>query len=318
MAKILFELPDELESNLRKRVFEIYGTQRGGLTLSITQAIAEWLGKESSTGKTSTAASPPTEPRSPHENRYFEASAEGPEMVLNAVSAISSLVDEATFEVNRDGIFFRGMDPSHIAFIDIFLSKNDFGFYNVSLEQGIKFGIRVDEVKKILKKTHASPLDIYISTTSNLLTFEFDNMKIQSRLIESSQSSTHLPKLSFDTSMRLSRRVINQILSIEELGYEFLRLISGPESLTLESNNGLANLEARIPNDDGRLSVLEFKQESKAVYSLDYITKLLKSQISLDFIKGEFSSNMPLRLTVHLGKTGNSWIHFYLAPQVRD
>jgi len=35
------------------------------------------------------------------------------------ISAISTLVEEATFEATVEGISFRGMDPSHVALIDI-------------------------------------------------------------------------------------------------------------------------------------------------------------------------------------------------------
>ena len=35
------------------------------------------------------------------------------------ISAITTLVEEATFEATVEGISFRGMDPSHVALIDI-------------------------------------------------------------------------------------------------------------------------------------------------------------------------------------------------------
>jgi len=37
------------------------------------------------------------------------------------VKSISTIVEEATFNVSPEGITFRGMDPSHVALIDISL-----------------------------------------------------------------------------------------------------------------------------------------------------------------------------------------------------
>ena len=50
----------------------------------------------------------------------FVAKTKSPEEWKAVASAISTLVDEATFEATAEGISFRGMDPSHIALIDIF------------------------------------------------------------------------------------------------------------------------------------------------------------------------------------------------------
>ncbi|MGC1929096.1 MAG: hypothetical protein WA667_08985, partial [Candidatus Nitrosopolaris sp.] len=45
----------------------------------------------------------------------FVAKTRSPDEWKVIVSAISTLVDEATFEATVEGISFRGMDPSHVA-----------------------------------------------------------------------------------------------------------------------------------------------------------------------------------------------------------
>ncbi len=49
----------------------------------------------------------------------FSAKTSGSEEWKAVISAISTLVEEATFEATVEGISFRGMDPSHVALIDI-------------------------------------------------------------------------------------------------------------------------------------------------------------------------------------------------------
>ncbi len=36
----------------------------------------------------------------------------------NLMSAISALVEEATFDINSEGLKLRAMDPSHVAMVD--------------------------------------------------------------------------------------------------------------------------------------------------------------------------------------------------------
>ena len=63
------------------------------------------------------------------------------------LSAISDLVEDAMFIVNDDGITFRGMDPSHVALLDVTFPKSSFD--HLESETSF-FGIRVDDFKNRL------------------------------------------------------------------------------------------------------------------------------------------------------------------------
>ncbi|MCH7649413.1 MAG: DNA polymerase sliding clamp, partial [Thaumarchaeota archaeon] len=49
----------------------------------------------------------------------FAAKTSGSDDLKAIISAISTLVEEATFVATAEGITFRGTDPSHVALIDI-------------------------------------------------------------------------------------------------------------------------------------------------------------------------------------------------------
>jgi len=83
------------------------------------------------------------------------------------ISAISTLVEEATFEATVEGISFRGMDPSHVALIDISWPNSAFEKY--SCDSDIKFGVRIDEFSKLIKRAEKSEsIEINISEDSML------------------------------------------------------------------------------------------------------------------------------------------------------
>src|ERR1044071_136288 len=81
----------------------------------------------------------------------FSAKTKSPEEWKVVNSAISTLVDEATFEATSEGISFRGMDPSHVALIDIFWPNTAFESYKCDSE--LKFGVRISEFSKLIKRT---------------------------------------------------------------------------------------------------------------------------------------------------------------------
>ncbi len=78
----------------------------------------------------------------------FSAKTNGSDDLKAIISAISTLVEEATFVSNAEGITFRGMDPSHVALIDISWPNSAFEKYEC--DSDTKFGVRVDEFSKLI------------------------------------------------------------------------------------------------------------------------------------------------------------------------
>ena len=71
-------------------------------------------------------------------------------LLRDMVTAISILVDEATFKIEPDGLKLRAMDPSCVAMIDFEWSKSVFEEY-VSGEP-TKMCINISELLKLLKR----------------------------------------------------------------------------------------------------------------------------------------------------------------------
>ena len=92
------------------------------------------------------------------------------------ISAISTLVEEATFEATVEGISFRGMDPSHVALIDISWPNSAFEKYEC--DSDIKFGVRIDEFSKLIKRADKKDsIEISISEQNLLLVTVGKNKK---------------------------------------------------------------------------------------------------------------------------------------------
>ena len=110
------------------------------------------------------------------------------------ISAISTLVEEATFEATVEGISFRGMDPSHVALIDINWPNSAFEKYNC--DSDIKFGVRIDEFSKLIKRSDKSDsIEINISDDNMLLVTIGKNKKYKMRLLKALHLIHHSQKL---------------------------------------------------------------------------------------------------------------------------
>jgi len=248
----------------------------------------------------------------------FVAKTKSPEEWKIINSAISTLVDEATFEATSEGISFRGMDPSHVALIDIFWPNTAFDSYKCDSE--LKFGVRISEFSKLIKRTDKKDeLEVSISDQDVLRIKTSGSYKreYKMRLIESSSGSTPLPKLSFNSKLVLSLPSFDKILSDIEVVSEYVEIESYPEKIEFigKSDTGEA-IVIMEPNSEG-LEEIDVKEESKATYSLDYLLKIVKSISSVGVAAAiEYSTKMPIRLEFRISNIGR--IHFYLAPRVQD
>ena len=62
----------------------------------------------------------------------------------DAVNAISTLIDEATFSIDQEGIKLRAMDPSRVAMIDFAMQKTAFDEYVCT--ENLKICLKIGEL----------------------------------------------------------------------------------------------------------------------------------------------------------------------------
>ena len=232
------------------------------------------------------------------------------------ISSITTLVEEATFEATVEGITFRGMDPSHVALIDISWPNSAFEKYNC--DSDIKFGVRVDEFSKVIKRAEKKEsIEISISDDNMLQILIGKNKKWSMRLIEGSASDTPLPKISYDSKIGLSSSTFDKILGDIDVVSDYLSIKTATNNAEFsgkgDSGEAVINFEKGM---DG-LEELTVNQECTGTYSLEYLNPIVKAMGSTsNSIICEFSSGKPLRIEFKVSNIGR--IHFYLAPRVES
>jgi len=232
------------------------------------------------------------------------------------ISSITTLVEEATFEATVEGITFRGMDPSHVALIDISWPNSAFEKYNC--DSDIKFGVRVDEFSKVIKRADKKEsIEISISDDNMLQILIGKNKKWSMRLIEGSASDTPLPKISYDSKIGLSSSTFDKILGDIDVVSDYLSIKTATNNAEFsgkgDSGEAVINFEKGMEG----LEEITVNQECTGTYSLEYLNPIVKAMGSTsDSIICEFSSGKPLRIEFKVSNIGR--IHFYLAPRVES
>ena len=246
----------------------------------------------------------------------FSAKTSGSEEWKAVISAISTLVEEATFEATVEGISFRGMDPSHVALIDI--SWPNTAFEKYECDGDIKFGVRIDEFSKLIKRADKSnPIEINISDDNMLLVTIGKNKKYKMRLIESSASDTPLPKIPYDTKISLSSSSFDKVLGDVQVVSDYLTIDATEPQAEFSGKGDSGEVNIVLEKSKDELTELNVKADSSGTYSLEYLNPIVKAVgSSVETITCEFSSKKPLRIEFKVANIGR--IHFYLAPRVEN
>ncbi|MEM0446349.1 MAG: hypothetical protein QW574_02740 [Candidatus Nitrosocaldus sp.] len=268
------------------------------------------------------------------------------------VSAISTIVEEATFEATSEGISFRGMDPSHVALIDVQLLNSAFEHY--LCDGSIRFAVRVDEFLKLLKRAGKDDsIEISIgkivgvegregrgegieekgevaegreeeavavtSAEENLLSIKMVSKytrQYKMRLIESTSSSTPLPKISFNTKVVMKMGSFIEALKDVEIVSDYITMRCNGNTLQLIGKGDSGDAIITFKQGDEGIEEMNSNGESSATYSLEYLGGVVKAVDNAESVVIEYSTRMPLRLEFKMPYMCK--IYFYLAPRVES
>ena len=98
------------------------------------------------------------------------------------------------------------------------------------------------------------------------------------RLIESSASSTPLPKLNFNSKMVLNAVAFDKVLSDVQVVSEYILIESESKRVEFSGKGDSGEADIILESESAGLqATLEVKENSKATYSLDYLTKITKA-----------------------------------------
>ena len=246
----------------------------------------------------------------------FSAKTKGSDDLKAIISAISTLVEEATFVSTAEGITFRGMDPSHVALIDISWPNSAFEKYEC--DSDIKFGVRIDEFSKLIKRADKKDsIEISISDQNMLFVTIGKNKKYKMRLIESSATDTPLPKIPYDSKIILSAAKFDKILGDVQVVSDYLTIHTADSNGDFSGKGDSGEVTIELEKDDDNIEEISSTEDSEGTYSLEYLNPVIKAVgTSVGFITCEFSSSKPLRIEFKVANIGR--IHFYLAPRVES
>jgi proliferating cell nuclear antigen len=251
------------------------------------------------------------------EKEMFKLKVTDAKPLRDMTTAIAILVDEATFKIDPDGIKLRAMDPSRVAMIDFEWPKTVFEEY--VCQEPTKMCINISELLKLLKRAGKDE-SVELSLDEKTGRLQVKIMGKYSRnftmpTLEASEEEVPTPKIAFNVKAKATTQGLSQAVEDAQLVSDHVRLEAEADKLTLSATGDLMGATITLAKGSDALLDIEAKENSKATFSLSYLSEIIKAaSATSDIATIEFSTDMPVRIDFQQVKEGK--LTFFLAPRI--
>jgi proliferating cell nuclear antigen len=237
----------------------------------------------------------------------------------DVLSAASTIVDEATFNLDPSGIKMKGMDPSRIAMVDLELPSAMFEKYECTSTS--KLCVNMNEFLKLLKRAGKDEsLELALNEATGRLQIKIvgkHTREFNMSTLTASEEEIPAPKLAFNVSAKVLTAELGVAIEDAELASDHVRLEADEGKLVLIASGELLGATIVLEKGSDSLMELNVKEPSKATYSLSYLVGIIKAAAATaSIVVVEFSTDMPVKLDFQQEK--GERLVFFLAPRIED
>jgi proliferating cell nuclear antigen len=238
-------------------------------------------------------------------------------LLRDAVTAISTIIDEGTFVVGTEGIKLRAMDPSRVAMVDFTMQKTAFDEYTSDKET--KICLNLGELLKLLKRAGKDEaVELYLDETTAQFVMTIRGKYVRTfrmPTLETTEEEQGLPKITFNSKITLTTDGFRQSLEDVALVSDHVRVETDGENMAMNAKGDIMGASIELKKGSDALLSVEVTEPSKSTFPLSYLLEIVKAAVATsDIVTLEFSNDMPVRLDFK--QTYDGTLVYYLAPRI--
>ena len=241
---------------------------------------------------------------------------EDAKLFKSCIDAIVNLVDEGSFEVSKNGLHLRTMDPSQIALVDFTLGAE--AFKKIDADEPAALGINLVDLSKILSRSRSSEkLSLSLDEKeSNKLSLEFlgaNKRTFKLPLLDLAVSSPKEPKIQFDSHIKMRGGAFKELLKDASLISSHVSIDVWADKFLVEAHGDSGDLKAETEKSSPDLVELTSQAKSRAIFPFEYLDNMTRACPDEEVLSLDLKSDAPMRLSYSIGAAKLS---YYLAPRV--
>src|SRR5439155_1070956 len=181
----------------------------------------------------------------PGERGLFEGKVKA-EVLKEVVDVVSTLVDEAKFNVGKDSITVKAVDPAHVAMVDLTLDRGAFEAYKA--DEG-ELGVDMDKMKEILRLAKGGEtISFSHDEDKNRLVVTVGNTTRRMALVDTAgMSDPKVPSLNLPAKLVVRTDELRQAIRASESISDHIALKASPDGFEIVSEGDTDNVSHLVP-----------------------------------------------------------------------
>ncbi len=232
----------------------------------------------------------------------------------SAIDSIVCLVEEGQFELGKNGLNLKAMDPSQISMVSFRMPKEAFVEYNVPEE--MKLGVDISQLANVLsrgKKGERAELSIEEGRLVVRFTGEKHKRTFKVPLIETGDRVQKEPKIEFSNFANIKADAIKETLKDAKLISSHVRLQLTPEQFVVDVRGENGDVKAEFEKGSEEISEIHTKTGARATFPLQYLEDMVRATSSASTVKINLETDRPLKLEYDIE---GAHVIYYLAPRI--
>lgn len=243
----------------------------------------------------------------------FEGKAKA-DVLKEVVDVVSTLVDEAKFNLGKDAITVKAVDPAHVAMVDLTLDRSAFEAYKA--DEG-ELGIDMDKMKEILRLAKGGEtISLGHDENKNRLVVTVGNTTRRMALVDTAgMSDPKVPSLNLPAKLVVRTDELRQAIRASESISDHIALKVSPEGFEIVSEGDTDSVSHVVPKD--LLEELQVKEPVRSLFPLDYFSNMVKAISSAQTVTLYLGSDYPVKMEFKIAG-GKGEVRYLLAPRIES
>ncbi len=243
----------------------------------------------------------------------FEAKLKA-EVLKEVVDVVSTLVDEVKFNVGKDAVVVKAVDPAHVAMVDLSLDRSAFDAYKA--DDG-EIGVDMDKMKEILRLAKSGDvISMAHDEDKNRLVVSVGNTTRRMSLVDTAgMSDPKVPSLNLPAKLTIRTDELRQGIRASESISDHIALKASNSGFEIVSEGDTDNVSHAVPKE--LLEDLQVKDSVRSLFPLDYFSNMVKSIGTATTVTLYLGSDYPVKMEFKIAG-GKGEVRYLLAPRIES
>ncbi len=234
----------------------------------------------------------------------------------SCIDAIDSIVEEGVFEIAKEGISLKALDPSGISMISFFIPNKAFSKYSV--EKPVSVGLNLDNMSKIMNSSRSTE-QLVMKEAGNKFSLEFlgeNTRRIYTLpVIEIRKGEDKEPKIEFDAYVEVKGDSLKEILKDATLLSPYVGLKTDKGTFNVVAKGDAGELVEEHAEKADFIKKLDVKKPTSSSFNLEYLGKIINPSPSNSDLLLSLKTDEPIKVEY---KIGDAELSYYLAPYMES